>query len=327
MQCAVSSNEAERLAALKRYNILDTPQEESFDRITRLAKTVLGTRFVLLSLVDKDRVWFKSGYGFDAAEIPRSIAFCAHTIQQNAALIIRNAPECPSFRNNPMVVGAPHICFYIGVPLRTQDGHNIGTLCALDTQLRELSNDQVSALRDLARLAVDEMELRQIGTTDPLTGVLTRRGFEIEIDREMNRVARYQHDFSLIVVDIEQLKVDSDSYDQAERDLMLQIVGADILKSLRKIDFVGRLGASEFVLALPETGFKGAQVVAERMRLKMAQMPMPPAVRRIHLTASFGISSCVPTDDTWETALARANAALKKSKERQAGSSPICMTL
>src|SRR4051812_31957243 len=126
MQQVTSSNEAERLAILRGYNILDTAPEESFDRITRLAKTVLQTPIALLSLIDKDRQWFKSKHGFGATEIPRSISFCARAIQQDAALIVRDALEHPLFSDNPLVIGEPHIRFYIGIPLRTHHGHNIG---------------------------------------------------------------------------------------------------------------------------------------------------------------------------------------------------------
>jgi diguanylate cyclase (GGDEF)-like protein len=314
MQRAISGNEAQRLAALRRYDILDTAPEESFDRITRLAQTLLQTPMVLLSLIDEDRQWFKSRLGLDATETPRSISFCTHAIHQDAPLIVSDALEHPLFRDNPLVVGAPHIRFYIGVPLQTHDGHNIGTLLAADTRPRELSTAQVSALRDLARLAIDQIELRQIATIDSLTGALTRRGFEIEIAREMNRVHRYQSDFSLIAVDIEPIKVGNDRYGHAAGDLVLQTVGRLIIQDLRTVDFVGRVGDAEFVIALPETGFKGAQVVADRIRLKLAETAMPLAVRDAHVTASFGISSYDPADDTWETTLARANAALKEAK-------------
>jgi diguanylate cyclase (GGDEF)-like protein len=318
MQGAISGNEAERLAALKRYNILDTAPEESFDRIARLTKTALQTPIVLVSLIDEDRQWSKSRQGLDATEMPRSISFCTHAIQQDAPLIVPNALEHPLFRDNPLVVGAPHIRFYIGVPLRTHDGHNIGTLCAIDTRPRELSADQVSALHDLARIVIDEIELRQIATTDSLTGALTRRGFEIEIAREMNRVHRYQSDLSLIAVGIKQFKVGNDRYGHAADDLVLQTVVGLIIRDLRTVDFVGRVGGAKFVVALPETGFKGAQVVADRMQLNIAKMTMPLAVGNVHVTASLGISSYDPTDHAWETTLARADAALEEAKNSMA---------
>jgi len=306
MQCAISGNESERLAALKRYDILDTAPEESFDRITRIVKTVLQTPMVLISLLDEKRQWSKSRQGLDATETPRSVSFCTHAIEQDTPLIVANALEHPLFKDNPLVVGAPHVRFYIGVPLRTPDGHNIGTLCAIDTRPRELSTDQVSALQDLARVVVDEMELRQIATTDSLTGALTRRGFEIEIAREMNRVHRYQNDLSLIAVEIEQSGAGDDRGDHATGDLALQTVAGLIIQGLRAVDFVGRVGEAEFVIALPETGLKGAHVVADRIRLKLGKAAMPFAVRNVHVAATLGIASYEPTDHTWEATLDRA---------------------
>jgi diguanylate cyclase (GGDEF)-like protein len=308
MQPAILGHEAERLSALKRYNILDTAPDDSFDRIARLAKMVLQTPIALVSLIDKDRQWLKSTCGFDAAEIPRSISLCAHAIQQGGALIVEDARENPVFRDNPMVVGAPHIRFYIGIPLRTHDGHNVGTLSAMDIRPRKPSADQVSALRDLARLAVDELELRQIGTTDNVAGVLTPHGFQIAIDREMNRVLRYQNPLSLIAVEIEDLE------GHAERDLILQIVGDTLLKTLRSVDFAGRVGVAQFIVALPETGSDGAQVVARRIQRKIAEIATSPEIAGANLSAHTGVSTYLAVDETWETTLARAKAALKEAK-------------
>jgi predicted signal transduction protein with EAL and GGDEF domain len=130
----------------------------------------------------------------------------------------------------------------LGFRCEPHDGHNIGTLCAIDTRPRELSTDQVGALRDLARLVVDELELRQIATTDSLTGALTRRGFEIQIAREMNQVHRYQSDFSLIAVDIKQFEAANERYGHAAGDLVLQTVVRLMIQNLRTVDFVGRFG-------------------------------------------------------------------------------------
>jgi diguanylate cyclase (GGDEF)-like protein len=308
MLFALTNNETERLVALKRYSIIDTAPEESFDRIVRLAMVVLQTPIAMVSLIDEDRQWFKSRQGLNEAEMPRSTSFCALTIAQDGPLIVADALEHPLFKNNPMVQGAPHVRFYVGVPLRTHDGHNIGTVCAFDTHPRALSTDQVNGFRDLARLAVDEIELRQIATTDSLTGTLTRRGFEIEIAHEMNRIHRYQSDFSMIAVEIEEFEPGDIRCGHAPGDLVLQTAGALIIKALRTVDFVGRVDGARFVIALPETGFGGAQVVADRMRRKFAETVMPLGV---HARVTLGIASYDSTDYTWETTLARADAAMK----------------
>jgi GAF domain-containing protein len=159
-------SESERLKALHRYEILDSAPEEAFDRITRVAKSVLGMPMVAVSLVDQDRQWFKSKQGFDATETRRDISFCTHTIQDTKPLIVRDALEDPRFANSPLVQDSPHIRFYAGVPLRTKDGHNIGALCSMDIKPRDLSVEQITLLQDLARIVVDELELRLLAGTD-----------------------------------------------------------------------------------------------------------------------------------------------------------------
>ena len=158
----VSPNEDDRLAALHRYDVLDTPAEESFDRITRVAKSALQIPIVLVSLVDAERQWFKSKQGLDAVETPRNISFCTHAINQNEPMLVRDALDDERFRENPLVTGELGIRFYLGIPLRTPDGFNIGTLCAIDQKPRDLSSIEIDLLRDLACVVVDELELRLI---------------------------------------------------------------------------------------------------------------------------------------------------------------------
>jgi diguanylate cyclase (GGDEF)-like protein len=312
MECSVS--ERNRLAALKRYNILDTAPEAFFDRITRLAKTVLQTPIVLVSLIDSDRQWFKSKQGLEATETSRAISFCTHAIQHDVPLIVPNALEHPLFCNNPLVVGEPYIRFYIGVPLKMHDGHKIGTLCAIDQKPRELSTEQINALIDLARLIVDEIELRQIAMIDSLTGALTRRGFEIGISREVKRAKQYHHDLSLIAFDIDHFKMVNDCYGHAAGDIVLQTVVAHIKQELRSVDFVARLGGDEFVIALPETDFEKARELAERIRQKLANTVVQADSSTICVTGSFGISSHDGSDNAWTMMLERADAALYEAK-------------
>ena len=155
-------NEAARLCFLASLNILDTPPEESFDRITRLTRTLLGVPIALVSLVDLNRQWFKSCQGLDVTETPRDMAFCAHALHVEDALVIPNAKADPRFADNPLVTGKPSIHFYAGVPLRFADGLTVGTLCALDTTPRRLSEEQLGALRDLARIVERELMQRSL---------------------------------------------------------------------------------------------------------------------------------------------------------------------
>lgn len=156
----IPKNEAQRLDALKRYQVLDTLPEESFDRLTRIASTVIGVPIALVSLIDSNRQWFKSACGLDATETSRDIAFCAYAILDYEPFIVENALEDPRFQDNPLVQGPPNIRFYAGVPLRTPDNFLIGTLCVIDSEPRQLSPEHIKLLKDLSCIVIDEMELR-----------------------------------------------------------------------------------------------------------------------------------------------------------------------
>jgi diguanylate cyclase (GGDEF)-like protein len=311
---SVDDKEAARLAALHSYNILDTAPEEAFDRITRLVRTILGTPIALVSLIDDDRQWFKSRQGLEVTQTAREFAFCAHTIDQDDAYVVTDASEHPLFRGNPLVTGEPNIRYYIGVPLTVPGGHNIGTLCAIDRKPRELSGDQIQALRDLARLAVDQIELRQIATSDPLTGALTRRGFELEMDREVKRKMRSGRDLSVVMVDIDHFKTVNDRFGHAAGDFVLRNVVGCIKRELRANDFVGRLGGEEFAVALPETNAAGARLFAERLRARISDIVVVGQSGGASVTASMGISSCEHHDPDWAATLKRADDALYEAK-------------
>jgi len=152
-------DEAGRLAALRRYEVLDTPAEDAFDRLTRLATRIFDVPIALVSLVDQDRQWFKSCQGLDLPETPRGVAFCAQAILSDDVTIVPDATEDPRFKDSPLVTEMG-IRFYAGAPLRSPDGYNLGTLCIKDRVPRDLSPDQRETLRDLAAVVVDEMELR-----------------------------------------------------------------------------------------------------------------------------------------------------------------------
>lgn len=156
----IISNEHERVAALKRLGVLDTPPEERFDRITRLASSVFNCNFASITLIDENRQWFKSAVNLDMAETTRDVAFCAHTIAQDKTLIVPDTLNDPRFNNNPYVVGHPHIRFYAGVRLMVE-GFPVGTLCVFDDAAKTLNDAQIQQLENLAQLAESELKRQE----------------------------------------------------------------------------------------------------------------------------------------------------------------------
>jgi len=156
----IANDETARLAALRRYQILDTEPEQAFDDLTLLAAQICETPIALITLLDEKRQWFKSRVGTSATETARSVAFCAHTIQQDDMFVIPDTLADERFRDNPLVVGEQRVRFYMGAPLVTHDGHALGSLCVLDRVPRTLTVDQQAALDALRRQAVAQLELR-----------------------------------------------------------------------------------------------------------------------------------------------------------------------
>ncbi|MCY7334097.1 MAG: PAS domain S-box protein, partial [Pseudanabaena sp. CAN_BIN31] len=153
-------NESDRLVALNRYQILDTLPEQEYDDLTQLAADICNTPIALISLVDRDRQWFKSRVGLEATETPRDISFCGHTVAANEILNVPDATQDPRFADNPLVVNDPNIRFYAGIPLKTPDNFTLGTLCVIDRQPRDLTPLQIQQLEALSRLVMNQLELR-----------------------------------------------------------------------------------------------------------------------------------------------------------------------
>jgi PAS domain S-box-containing protein len=157
-----ASEEQERLDALRRYGVLDTPPEEAFDRITRLAADCFDVPIALVALVDEERQWSKSCYGTDHRELDRKISFCRHAIASQEPMVVEDATADERFSGNPLVTGEEHVRFYAGAPLVTPEGgHAIGTLCVLDRKPRGFSDEEKTRLEDFAAMVMSEMEQRR----------------------------------------------------------------------------------------------------------------------------------------------------------------------
>lgn len=157
---AKPDDEEVRLEALRALELLDTPKEERFDRITRTASRLFRVPISLVTLVDEDRQWFKSCFGTDVRETSRDISFCGHAILRPAPFIIVDATKDLRFADNPQVIGYPHVRFYAGIPIHSSSGHTVGSFCIIDTEPREPSEEDLDGLVDLAAWA--ETEIHQV---------------------------------------------------------------------------------------------------------------------------------------------------------------------
>jgi GAF domain-containing protein len=156
----IPANEEKRIEELKRYNILDTPQDGSFDRITRLAATLFDVPIAIISLVDTDRIWFKSAYGLNVNQINRDPGLCASAILSDEVYVVDNAAADPRTLTNPLVASEFGLRFYAAAPLQTESQCNLGTLCIIDKTPRSLTEKEQKLLKELAEIVMDEMELR-----------------------------------------------------------------------------------------------------------------------------------------------------------------------
>ena len=162
MKAPIPDNEAQRLAALREYHILDTAAEQAYDDLTALAAYLCHAPIAMISLVDGSRQWFKSKLGLNEQETPRDVAFCAHAILQTEPLIVRDALKDLRFSDSALVTREPHIRFYAGFPLSSREGFALGTLCAIDRRPRQLSARQKTAMQALSRQVMALLELRRV---------------------------------------------------------------------------------------------------------------------------------------------------------------------
>jgi two-component sensor histidine kinase len=156
----IPPDEVERMLAVKRYDILDTPPDGAFDRVTALAARRFNVPISIVSIVDNDRIWFKSHHGLSVNQIGRDPGLCASAILSSEPHVLENASLDPRSLANPLVAGDFGLRFYAGVPLRTSDGYNLGTLCVIDKEPRPINQAQLDDLKDLATIVMDQMEVR-----------------------------------------------------------------------------------------------------------------------------------------------------------------------
>ena len=307
-------DETQRLLSLHSLKILDTPSEERYDRITRMAKRLFSVEICLVSLVDKDRQWFKSRQGLDACETAREISFCGHAILGEEPFIVSDAAADERFADNPLVTGPPNIRFYAGCPIRGPEGFRIGTLCIIDSQPKTLGDEEIDALKDLAAMIEDEVRVSSQITVDDLTQVANRRGFNLVADHLLSLCRRTETSAELVYFDLDGFKGVNDSHGHAAGDKLLQHFARLLVKCFRRADVIGRLGGDEFVVLLGDSA--GCSTVAlERLR-NMADEPDCEILRK--LDWSVGTVQFDPDrHDSVEDLLAEADASMYDDKRQR----------
>lgn len=283
----IPRDEQTRLETLRSLDILDTPQEERFDRLTRMAKRMFGVPIALVSLVDETRQWFKSCVGLDASETSREVSFCGHTILDNSVFVIPNTLEDQRFADNPLVVNEPNIRFYAGCPL-SLNGHKLGTLCIIDQKPRSFEKEDIEALRDLGAMVERELAAVQLATLDELTNISNRRGFMMLAQHSLNICARQKIPAALVFMDLDKLKPINDKFGHAEGDHALMAFASQMKNLFRDSDLFARLGGDEFTVLLTNTTKQQAEEVIGRFSRSLKKYNQE-AQRGYDVTFSFGI--------------------------------------
>jgi diguanylate cyclase (GGDEF)-like protein len=311
----VPEDEQLRLATLRSLSILDTPQEERFDRLTRMAKRLFDVPIALVSLVDEDRQWFKSCLGVGASETPRDISFCGHAILGNDLFVIPNATEDERFVDNPLVVNDPYLLFYAGCPLRSLDGHKLGTLCVADQKPRDFSKEDLEALVDLASMAEREFAVMQLAVMDELTNISNRRGFILLAQQSLNFYTRKDIPASLVFMDLDSFKSINDTFGHAEGDRALTQFALQLKTAFRRSDIVGRLAGDEFVVLLGNAIKVVAENLVARFQYLLDRVNKEPSAE-YDISFSHGIVEFDPSrHSSIEELLAEGDSIMYKSKQ------------
>lgn len=270
-------NETQRLLQLRSLDILDSASEERFDRITRLARRLFDVPIALVSLVDEDRQWFKSIQGLDGTGSSRDVSFCGHVVADDAVLIVDDAQTDERFHDNPFVTGDPNVRFYAGAPLHS-DQLPIGTLCLMDRKPRHLDDEQRALLADLSAMVESELRATREATTDTLTGVSNRRGFEQLASKAFAISRRVGVASTLISFDLDGFKAINDTHGHAAGDRALVDFAHALVKTFRDADVIARFGGDEFAVLACGTA-ETMRAPLDRLQAHLAWLERPYQIR------------------------------------------------
>src|ERR1700690_1656357 len=269
MQAApVPIDENQRVRSLATLSMLDTDPEERFDRITRLACRAFNVPIALISLVDRDRQWFKSRRGLDARETGRSISFSSDPILQEGPLIVADATADARFADNPLVAGPPSIRFYAGQPVHGLTGSRVGTLCLIDRQPRKFSEEDRGLLADLAAMVDREFSLVDRTAVDELTSLANRRAFATVANHVLAFCLRNFQPAPVVGIDLDDFKSVNDGHGREAGDDVLRFFAAMLDSHFRTSDVVARLRGDEFAVLCSGTTSDQLSASLDRLRVE-----------------------------------------------------------
>ncbi|MEM6334205.1 MAG: sensor domain-containing diguanylate cyclase [Planctomycetota bacterium] len=306
-QCPTSKpDETLRLNALHQMRVVDTPIEERYERITRIAKRALGVEIVAISLVDEDHQYFKSIQGLEETRTARDISFCGHTIQGSDPLVIPDATQDPRFADNPLVTGEPGIRAYAGIPIESVDGRCIGALCAIHGRPHAFSETDILILTDLAHIAASELSrtsVRAVGENyrsalspaqraeriDPVTRVWNAVGMRELIAHHLTTAHHAAYDTALLKINLDGFTAINEQHGREAGDEALAEAARRMIAALRGEDAFGRLEGDEFVTLLVGCGSADhAESIATRLLHELIQLPILTGQAVVELSASVG---------------------------------------
>lgn len=310
----VPADEEQRLRDLEHHDLLDHPSDPHLDRILTLTANSLEVPIALISLLDAKRQWFLARRGLDVEQTPRSMAFCAHTICGDEPLIVPDALEDERFSTNPLVLEEPKIRFYAGVPLQSENGHNLGTLCVLDRTPRQLSEEQLAQLRLYAELVMREIELRHSALRCPVTGLYERALFFRIGEKEVKHARDRHTPLALIQVDIDNFRQVNNRWGHEAGDQVLLDFAGLCRQFVREGDVIARIGDEEFGLLLIDCDGDQATSIAESLRGAAAHLPGVYTHSDYRLQISGGVTCLSPSDGGFSNLFRRAARALDLAK-------------
>ncbi len=308
------AEESARLSALRSYCVLETGREGRFDDLTCLASTICETPVSLVSLVDTNRLFFKSAHGVDLREVPYPDFFCGHAIRQRDLFVVPDANEDPRFAKHPLVVDSPRVRFYAGAPLITPQDYRLGTLCVIDFVPRVLQPKQLEMLSILGRQVMCQLDLNLQAMRDPLTGLYNRRQLEESLHREVLRARRLGGTVGVMAIDVDHFKRVNDTLGHEVGDNALRGIAEELASCVREEDIACRAGGEEFVIILPGAGKTALRSRAEAVRRTIERAQIPAGDGTLKLTVSIGLASFPAYGDSGQAVLRAADVALYKAK-------------